>query len=481
MPFLFLQNSIWIMFTSFSWLSNNKILLPVLILLCSGIVFLNSVFGTVVNVLVLGLIGFIFVFYISYRFPRYNIVFLLSTAFLIPFFIKALMLYEIPMGIANEALCLVVIITLILNKKISGLKTIPGILIIIWIAFQFIELLNPNAHSREAGLWAIRSLIPMVGVFFIVYSSIETKRDVFVFVGAWLFLGLLAGLYGLYQELIGLPNYDYLWASYDERRYELLFTWGRLRKFSFFFSPSEFGMLMALTSIAAFIVFFFVKHKAIRVLSGITFIICLWSMMYSGSRTAMLMIPIGFGMFAAITLHKKVLIAVGCFIIIGAALVLKPTSNQALFVMSTAFSAADDPSMNVRIMNQNLIRSYIRSQPLGFGLGSTGDLGMKYSPHTFVGSFPPDSEYVKVAIETGWIGLLLWCVILAIVFSYGVTVYFKVTDLEWRMIVSFSLVLLFMIIIAQYPQEFFRSQGLTIIFSAITGLIAKVDDTNKLK
>src|SRR5690606_37847159 len=185
MPFLFLQNSIWIMFTSFSWLSNNKILLPVLILLCSGIVFLNSVFGTVVNVLVLGLIGFIFVFYISYRFPRYNIVFLLSTAFLIPFFIKALMLYEIPMGIANEALCLVVIITLILNKKISGLKTIPGILIIIWIAFQFIELLNPNAHSREAGLWAIRSLIPMVGVFFIVYSSIETKRDVFVFVGAW--------------------------------------------------------------------------------------------------------------------------------------------------------------------------------------------------------------------------------------------------------------------------------------------------------
>src|SRR5690606_15472694 len=100
-----------------SWLSNDKILLPILILLCSGIVFLNSVFGTVVNVLVLGLIGFIFVFYISYRFPRYNIVFLLATAFLIPFLIKALRLYNIPIGIANEGLCFITVLTLILNQK----------------------------------------------------------------------------------------------------------------------------------------------------------------------------------------------------------------------------------------------------------------------------------------------------------------------------------------------------------------------------
>lgn len=456
-------------------IANTKYLLPLLLAISIAVVLGQMFLGSVVVVLVIAVILFFSVSITSYRYPRLNMVFLLSVAFLVPFLIKALMLYTIPIGTAIEGLCILLLITLGLNRRLGGLKTLPGILLSTWIGFQIIELLNPIAISREAGFWAVRSLIPMASVYFIVYSSVETKKDFYLLCTAWFVLGALAAAYGLYQEFFGLPSHDLLWASYDIRRYELLFTWGRMRKFSFFFSPSEFGMLMAITGVAGLVVAFFAKKYSMRILSGVTAALCLWAMLYTGSRTAMILIPVGLCLFAAVTLDKKVLIGVGILAVLGAGMVLKGSSNKALFVMSTAFSAKEDPSMRVRLANQKLIQSYIRSHPVGFGLGSTGDLGMKYTPQTFIGSFPPDSEYVKIAIETGWLGLLIWCIILARIFAYCVKVYFIINEPEWKMIITFVIVVFFMIIVAQYPQEYFRSQVLTMIFATSLGLMAKIN------
>ncbi len=59
-------------------------------------------------------------------------------------------------------------------------------------------------------------------------------------------------------------------------------------------------------------------------------------MLYTGSRTAMVILPVGLVIFAAITLHRKVLIMVGVCGLLGAALMLRPASG-AMFVMATAF------------------------------------------------------------------------------------------------------------------------------------------------
>jgi len=456
-------------------LRNSWIISILLVVVNIGILLLANLFGVVINVLVVGVIGFISVFYISYKFPRYNIFFLLGSSFFIPFFIKAFGLFGLPVGEAIQGLCFVILLTLALNGRIGGLKTLPGILLCIWVFYLFLELINPAATSRVAGALALRGYIPLISAFFIVYGSIETKKDVHIFYISWFSLGLVCGMYGLFQEFAGLPSFDYAWASSDENLYGALFTWGRLRKFSFFFSPSEFGMVMAITGVAAFVVFFYEKKLRLRILSIATCLVCFWSMLYTGSRTAMVMLPVGMVIFAAITLHRQVLIAVGCFMLAGTALVLGPSSG-ALYVMSTAFSGTDDPSMNVRLRNQATIRAYIRANPIGFGLGSTGYLGMKYSPHTFIGAFPPDSEYVKLAIETGWIGLLLWCVISAIMFGYGVSVYFKTRDPVWRPVIVVALTVFFMMIVGLYPQEvFFISQVLSFLFMAMLGLIARID------
>ncbi len=456
-------------------LRSDGLLMVILLVTCLGIVALSGLFGNVISVLVIGLILFVSAFYISYKYPRHNLFFLLACSFLLPFFIKAFGLFDIPVGNALQALCIIILLTLTLNKRIGGIRTFPGILLAIWVGFLILELANPIATSRIAGVAALRGLMPLICSFFITYSSIESKKDAFVFLTGWFILSLLAGFYGLYQEFFGLPGFDFAWASFDPELYGALFTWGRLRKFSFFFSPSEFGMIMSLASIAGMIVALYVKKQWIKVLGWTTCVVCAWSMMYTGSRTAMIMLPIGLIVFAAIALDKKALIMVGVMMLGGTALMIKGASSGALYVMSTAFSGTNDPSMNVRIRNQAIIRSYIRENPIGFGLGSNSYLGQKYSPHTFVGQFPPDSEYVKIAIETGWFGLLLFCSMMALFFAYGVKVYFRTRDPDWRLIIMVCLVVFFMMIVGLYPQEtFFISQVMSIIIFSMIAIIAKV-------
>lgn len=189
----------------------------------------------------------------------------------------------------------------------------------------------------------------------------------------------------------------------------------------------------------------------------------------------MVMLPVGFGVFALISLDRKALILVAVVAMGGTALILRPGSSNALYVMSTAFHGVNDPSMNVRVRNQAIIRSYIRENPIGFGLGSNSYLGQKYSPHTFVGMFPPDSEYVKIAIETGWLGLLIFMAMLAFIFGYGVRVYFRIRDQDWRVIMLVCLVLFFMMMVGFYPQEvFFISQVMSIMTFSVVGLMAKI-------
>mgnify|MGYP003575187700 CR=1 FL=1 len=346
---------------------------------------------------------------------------------------------------------------------------------LLWAGLQFAEIFNPNSQSRVAGFLAMRATLMVVVGFFNTYSAIESKKDVYTLFHGWLTLALAAALYGAYQEYFGLPSYDFEWATVDEFRYKLLFTWGRLRKFSFFTSASEFGLVMVYSGLGALVLGLcpalnFRKRIWFIVLAVLMFA----AMMFSGSRTAMVLMVAGGAFLAALTLWRRALLMIASIGFVCLLFVFKPTSNKALRVMLTAFEGTEDASMNVRLLNQSLIRGYIRDAPLGFGIGSTGYYGAKYSPNSFIGTFPPDSELVKIAIETGWIGLFLWCSLLILIFSYGINAYFRARDSEIKALMAVPLVVFLAMIIGLYPQECFRAPVLGTLFSFMIGLITKL-------
>ena len=86
--------------------------------------------------------------------------------------------------------------------------------------------------------------------------------------------------------------------------------------------------------------------------------------------------------------------------------------------MRTAFNP-NDPSLQVRLTNQRILRVYLATRPLGGGIGSAGNWGLRFSPNGFLANVPTDSWYVQIWAEQGIIGLILHIAILVYILGKG--------------------------------------------------------------
>ena len=78
-----------------------------------------------------------------------------------------------------------------------------------------------------------------------------------------------------------------------------------------------------------------------------------------------------------------------------------------------------------------MLKTYLASRPFGGGIGSTGNWGQRFSPHTFLANTATDSWFVAIWADTGVVGLYLHLFILFFVLITGAyNVMFKVRD-DW--------------------------------------------------
>ena len=190
----------------------------------------------------------------------------------------------------------------------------------------------------------------------------------------------------------------------------------------------------------------------------------IWVMLYSGTRGAYVLLPAAMVMVAILKFNKKLLTLVvlaGLFLVF---LIQVPTSNPSLLRFQTAFSPSKDPSFNVRAQNQRRIKPYILSHPIGGGLGSVGIWGRRFAPHSYLARFPPDSGYVRVAVEMGWIGLLLFCVFNFIILYRGIYYYFIIQDPTLKTYCLAMILIVFAFNIGNYPQQAFVQYPSNILF-----------------
>lgn len=79
----------------------------------------------------------------------------------------------------------------------------------------------------------------------------------------------------------------------------------------------------------------------------------------------------------------------------------------------------NEPSLMVRIRNQEFLGYQLESKPLGAGIGSSGFWGNRFSPNTVFAQTATDSYYVRVWVETGIIGLSLHLIMLGYFLGAG--------------------------------------------------------------
>jgi len=202
-------------------------------------------------------------------------------------------------------------------------------------------------------------------------------------------------------------------------------------------------------------------------------------MVFSGTRTGFALIPIGIVFWTMLTLERTMVIATTCFLILGTIVIIMPTSNADLYRVQSAFKPTEDASLQLRLDNQAFIQPFIQQNPMGGGLGSTGVWGKRFSPNSPLSNFPPDSGYVRTAVEQGWVGLLLYCTLLGIILTVGIRKYVYTKDPKLRWLYITFLTLFFLLVIANYPQEAIILLPNSIVFYISAAILVRLNDFDK--
>lgn len=442
-------------------------------------------YGMVPGVLILGMLIGVPIIYGLIFYPRFGIiVFLVAAYFLM--WIGRMKLIQFPLGTLMDGMEVLFILGLFIQMKKDPtrghFKGAISTVIFCWILYNLLEVLNPYADSQLAWVYTVRTVAVVMLTYFVFVYNIRTKAFIKIIIKLWLGLSLFAALYAFKQQYIGFFAFEEAYLNSDPNIANLLFIGGEWRKFSIFSDPVSFSYNMVVSSLLCIGLMTGPLSKAKKIGLGILTSLFLLAMLFSGTRGAYVLTPVALILFAILNYNKKVMIAAVVFGAIMLVLIFIPTSNYTLFRFQSAFKPSDDASFNVRKINQKRIQPFIQSHPLGGGLGSTGEWGERFSPGSFLASFPPDSGYVRVAVEMGWLGLLIFCTLIFIILRTGIINYYAIRDPELKSYCLSMVLVVFAFHVGNYPQEALVQFPSNVYFYLVTAIIVvtrRIDNEQK--
>ncbi len=365
---------------------------------------------------------------------------------------------NIPFGIVVDAVSGMVFIIMLFSgrEKVnwSHLRSWITYLFTVIVVYQLLQVFNPHATSFTGWLVAFRANTAFL-LFFAFYHLFQSFDELKRFTHLWLILGLLVGLYGIWQEVFGLNARESYWIYSNPSRLSLYLIWGHMRKFSFLSDPSAYGLFMAFTGLSCFVMMLGPFSALKRIVFGFAMFVMLIAMTYSGTRTATAMVVVGLAFYAVITLKSRKTLLL---LVLGGAglmvLLFGPFYGGTINRLRSTFQAKDDASMNVRDVKRIGLQSYVQTHPFGGGLNTTGQNGLKYSPgHTLAQGWDPDSGYLLTALELGWVGLTIGLAFFFVVVLKGINNHFSIRDPIIRTYNLALVVPFFALSVAHFTQD----------------------------
>jgi len=177
-----------------------------------------------------------------------------------------------------------------------------------------------------------------------------------------------------------------------------------------------------------------------------------------------------------LTFRRETLIAAVGMILFVVAFSLKSTSNPVIYRIQSAFRPSEDASVQVRLDNQARVQPFVQSHPIGAGLGSTGAWGKRFTPNSWLASFAHDSLYVRIAVEAGWIGLILYMLLTFVALKQGIFYYFRCRNPEIKTYYLCVTTVVFILALANYPQEAVTLPPTSMIFYVFLAVLVRLKD-----
>lgn len=415
---------------------------------------------------------------VKYEYSIYFL-FLLGTFM---FYIKRIIDISFPLGVFFDVLIVLGFGAMLLNKKNkldwSGFMNWITITYLLLIALHLIQFVNP-AGAFKAWLVSLRTLtiFLLYIIFFHLFSSLKMLRQVTVF---WLGLAMLVALYGIYQEVFGLTEFEWYWVYKEPERYKLYYIWGNMRKFSFLSDPSAYGIFLAFSGLSCLTLSALLKQWPVKILLFVSAIVMFVAMSYSGTRTAYATVAVGIALFIFMTLRSRKTMLFAVALVMGFLFVMfGPFYSWQIERIRSAFQPSDDASMNVRDQKRISNQPYIQAHPIGGGIYTTSFNGSVYAPgHKFAG-FDPDSGYLETALETGYVGLFLQLIFIAAVVITGINNYFSIKDPLIRTGILMYLIPFFALSVAHFAQNALFPKPVVIMVIMAVAFMARASQLEK--
>jgi len=420
--------------TGSSRLANSFFLIPIIaiITVITLIIIKKGIIGFIGVISVFVIIGLI---YIIFKKPKTGIILLI----ILGFFVTGIARYiPAPWGLSIDGIIVLMYLALFFKgfaKKIPWAKAKSPLTLVvtIWMGYIILQIGNPEAQSIEAWFYAMRGLalyqwlvIPLLFMLF------NTSKDLNTFFIIWGILSLLGTLKGIIQFQFGVDPFEQIWLNEGGADTHVLF--GKLRVFSFYSDAGQFGASQGHAGVVFGILALFKKRNLkLKTFFIIVALAGFFGMLISGTRGAIAVPALGGIMFLILQKNIKFLIlgsVLGIMVYVFFAHTTIGQGNAEIRRMRTAFDP-NEASLQVRLANQNKLKGYLASRPIGGGVGATGNWGQRFTPHTFLANTATDSWYVMIWADTGVVGLAYYlCMIFFILFIGAYNVMRKLKD-DW--------------------------------------------------
>lgn len=457
-------------------------LFAILLLVCLGMTYFIAQWGLGGGIAVL--IAFVAVvvtaaIVINYRFGFY-LVFLMGVFM---FIVDRLAKIDFPMGTVYDGLTGLAFLSMFVGKNHNdwrSFKNTVTMAFVVLLIYQLLEFFNPSATSTVAWLmsWRNNSWFLLYAIAFQMFSSLkEVKR----FTSVWMLAVFIVAAYGIYQHFFGLPDFEMAYLNEDPERVKLYIIWGQLRSFSILSDPSSYGLFTGMGALAAMAFALGPFRIRTRLAFGMLMVLFLIAMSYSGTRTAIAMVAVGVAFYVVIMLHnRRTLFAAGVLVFMGLALLFGPFYGGTMSRLRSTFRGSDDASMAVRDYKRLKFQEYIQTHPIGGGLNSVGKIGQRYAPgHELAGDWEPDSGYLLTALESGWIGLIIFQGMFFIVLLSGINNFFAMDDPVLKTYLLAYIVPFLALTVAHFTQDAVFTKPMNVIVYATYALVYKIPALQK--
>jgi len=355
---------------------------------------------------------------------------------------------------------------------------ILSLLIIVWLGYNMLILLSKGSilSTDTTGIgfkgWVSGKHILFSGLmFWIVLYNMDDLRRIILYSQALIVMGIIASIWGLYQEASGITMLNEKQIYVNPEVYQMYFLDGKFRIYSFMKTPFVFGVVLAGLALLAIVKSMGPWKLYPRIAYGVSALVFLSLIILSGTFTAFAIFPIGLLFFAFLSLRKNVLIWVGTFLVAMILYFTLSEENYFVYRVSSAIHQLDSPTSQQDSHLDTLLSRHIFKHPVGNGLGSVENYTFDIQQGEDIYTFTVKGGYQQMVLEQGWVGFLFFISLTTGIFWVGVRGLFHSRDIRIRNLYISFLVLLYVWIIAQYSGSLLQNYPASIVYFTIAAIL----------